>query len=239
MPRHTRLVFPGIPHHVAQRGNRREPIFFEDADRHVYLHWLAEYCSKHRVSILAYCLMRNHVHIVAVPEGSDGLERVLRPLHTRYAQRINRAKQWKGHVLQGRYFSSALDSTHLRAAIRYVERNPVRAQIVSHAEDYPWSSAAAHCGLRSDPLLATRGEWVEQLDSISDWSAWLAEGDEPTALVALRRHVDANLPCGDEAFLRSLERRWQIGEMPKLRPLGRPRKDAEKGAEKGTHPISG
>jgi putative transposase len=223
MPRHARFVFPGIPHHVTQRGNRREEIFFDDTDRRAYLDWLAEYCVKHRVSLLAYCLMRNHVHIVAVPESGDGLERVFRPLHTRYAQRINRAKNWRGHVLQGRYFSSALDGAYFWAAIRYVERNPVRAQIVGRAEDYRWSSAASHCGLSVDPVLAAAGEWVRRLNSIADWSTWLAEGDKPAELDALRRHVDANLPCGSEEFVRNLQDGARVTLL--LRPPGRPRKE--------------
>lgn len=98
MPRLARPVFAGVPHHITQRGNRRENVFFSDADRESYLEWLAEYCAVHGVEVLAYCLMSNHVHLVAVPERGDGLERVLRPLHTRYAQRINRLKRWKVRI---------------------------------------------------------------------------------------------------------------------------------------------
>ena len=126
MPRIARPVFPGIPHHITQRGNRRENVFFSDGDRAAYLSWLANYCAKFAVRVLAYCLMTNHVHIVAIPATGDALENVFRPLHTRYAQRINRSRGWSGHLWQGRYFSSALDESYLWAAIRYVERNPVR-----------------------------------------------------------------------------------------------------------------
>ena len=128
MPRVARAVFADVPHHITQRGNRRENVFFTHQDRTIYLTWLSEYCAKHRVDILAYCLMTNHIHLVAVPSREDGLEVVLRPLHMRYAQRINRRRGWKGHLWQGRFFSSALDDAYLWAAMCYVERNPVRTR---------------------------------------------------------------------------------------------------------------
>lgn len=146
MPRLARTVFAGIPHHITQRGNRRENVFFTDDDRHLYLKWLTEYCERHQVEVLAYCLMTNHVHLVLVPSTETGLQQVLKPLHMRYAQHVNRCRGWKGHVWQGRYFSSPLDESYTWAAIRYVERNPIRARMVRKAERYRWSSAAGHCG---------------------------------------------------------------------------------------------
>ena len=222
MPRLARPVFAGVPHHVTQRGNRRENVFFSDADREAYLEWLSEYGVKHGVEILAYCLMTNHIHVVAVPERGDALERVFRPLHTRYAQRINRLKKWKGHLWQGRFFSSALDETYLWAAIRYVERNPVRARMVRRAENYRWSSAAGHCGERADAVLTQDAGWARQFKSIGDWSKWLAEGDRPEQLEVLRRHVERGLPCGAEGFVRKLER--QVKQLLHPRPRGRPMK---------------
>lgn len=227
MPRIARPVFAGVPHHITQRGNRREDVFFSDADRAAYLAWLGEYGAKHGVRVLAYCLMTNHVHIVAVPEKPDALEKVFRALHTRYAQRVNRAKQWKGHVWQGRFFSSALDETYLWAAIRYVERNPVRARMVRRAENYRWSSAPAHGGLKEDSVLTRDREWWRQVKSVGDWSKWLAQGDRPEQLEILRRHVNQGLPCGAEGFLRRLERR--AGQMLRPRPRGRPKKVEEEG----------
>ena len=98
MPRRARTVFSGVAHHVTQRGNRREDVFFSDEDRLVYLAWLHEYCVIHELEVLAYCLMSNHVHLVAVPASDEGLQRVLKPLHMRYAQRVNRAHDWKGAI---------------------------------------------------------------------------------------------------------------------------------------------
>jgi putative transposase len=176
MPRLARAVFSGIPHHVTQRGNCREDVFFTDDDRRVYLEWLKANCDEHRVAILAYCLMTNHVHLVAVPAGDDGLQRALKPLHMRSALRLNRGRGWQGHVWQGWFFSAPLDGPYPWAALRYVERDPVRARMVRRAENYPWSSAAAHCGRRADAVLTQAPVWRERLAAVADWSAWLAEG---------------------------------------------------------------
>ncbi len=222
MPRLARTVFAGIPHHVTQRGNRRENVFYADEDRLIYLKWLKEYSQKNHLEILAYCLMTNHVHLAVIPKREDGLQAVFKPLHMRYAQRLNREKGWTGHVWQGRYFSSPLDVDYLWATIRYVERNPVRAGMVARAEDYPWSSAAAHCGLKDDEHLCNRKAWQRQLSQITDWSAWLAEADEVTQVEMIRRNVQKGLPCGSERFVAKLEK--ISGRILKFRPQGRPKK---------------
>lgn len=223
MPRAARIVFAGVPHHITQRGNRRGDVFFTDTDRQLYLTWLREYCATHGVAILAYCLMRNHVHLVAVPTTSDSLQAALRPLHTRHAQRINREHDWRGHLWQGRFFSSPLDEVYLWAAIRYVERNPVRAKLVRRAENYPWSSAAAHCRLREDPLLSQKQTWRNELGRVPDWSAWLAEGNEDEELQLLRRNISKGLPCGSARFIRRLEK--MAGRLLSYQPPGRPRRE--------------
>lgn len=123
-----------------------------------------------------------------------------------YAQIVNRAIGWKGHLWQGRFFSSALDEMYLWAAVRYVERNPVRAKIVDRAEDYRWSSAAGHCGLPCDPVLTQDDHWQRQFAGIGDWSVWLAQGEEQASLDTLRRNVQAGIPCGSSSFVEALER---------------------------------
>lgn len=225
MPRLARTVFAGVPHHVTQRGNRREDVFFTDDDRHLYLEWLNEYSERHEVDVLAYCLMTNHIHLVLVPSTGTGLQQVLKPLHMRYAQHVNRHRGWKGHVWQGRYFSSPLDESYTWAAIRYVERNPVRARMVRKAERYLWSSAAGHCGLKDDEVLTKKAKWQKRFDEIEDWSSWLAEGESSEELGNLRRNVDKGLPCGTESFIRKLER--LVGRSLIFKPQGRPRKEAD------------
>ncbi len=225
MPRLPRSVFANLPHHVTQRGNRREVIFFTDEDREIYLIWLKEYSEKHQVEILAYCLMSNHVHLVAVPSSEDGLQRVLKPLHMRYAQRVNRERGWKGHLWQGRFFSSPLDDAYLWAAVRYVERNPVRAGMTRRAENYRWSSAAAHCGKSEDSLIDLESSCSKKFASIEDWSAWLAEGDESEEIQVLRNNIEKGLPCGADSFIKRLSK--LIGRELSYRPQGRPRKIEE------------
>jgi putative transposase len=223
MPRISRAIWPGIPYHVTQRGNRREPVFFAAVDRYSYLKLLSEYAALHSVEVLAYCLMTNHVHLVLVPSTEEGLHRMLRPLHMRYAQRVNRGRGWRGHLWQGRFFSSMLDEPYLWSAIRYVELNPVRAGMVRRAEDYRWSSALAHCSGRHDPCLTTEPSWQARLASIGDWSAWLAAGDQPECLDTLRRNADKGLPCGSDEFVEQLER--LTGHRLRALSRGRPRRE--------------
>lgn len=235
MPRHARTVFADVPHHVTQRGNRRGQVFFTDADRRVYLGWLREYADAVAVDVVAYCLMTNHVHLVLVPPAAQGLYQLLKPLNMRFAQRINRMREWKGHVWQGRFHSSALDETGLLMAVRYVERNPVRAGLVSRAEEYPWSSAGAHCGFRHDPVLTVPSRWQEALRSVGGWSQWIAGSDDSRSQEALRRCTGQNLPCGSPAFIEMLER--NSGRPLRLREPGRPRKgDASLFREAGQEP---
>jgi putative transposase len=165
--------------------------------------------------------MPNHVHLVLVPASEESLPRSLRHVHVRYAQRLNRQRDWKGHLWQGRYFASVLDERHCWAAIRYVERNPVNAGMVPTAEDYPWSSAGAHCGLRKDDLLTTEPHWQRQFEGIGNWSAWLAAGDDARDLDTLRKNATKGLPCGSEEFITKLEsasgRRLRDGRRKKKR----------------------
>ncbi len=221
MPRLARAVFADIPHHITQRGNRREDVFFHDEDCQTYLEWLRYYSQEHGLEILAYCLMTNHIHLVAVPSTEYSLQKALKPLHMRYAQRINKRNRWQGHFWQGRYFSSPMDERYMWATIRYVERNPVRARMVRKAERYPWSSAAAHCGLTEDNVLSTLTKWRKLSDQVDNWSAWLAEGDEGNDLDAIRRNIEKGLPCSSGQFISKLER--LSGRMLQYQPQGRPK----------------
>lgn len=223
MPRLARTVFAGIPHHVTQRGNRREQVFFKDADRQIYLEWLESYAVRYELLILAWCLMTNHDHLLAVPAEPDGLQSVFKPLHTRYAQYIDRESGWSGHLWQGRFFSSPLDEAYLRLCVRYVERNPVRAGMVERAEDYRWSSARGHCGLADDGLVSSLSNHWKSFQGIENWVAWLAEEEDAERLDIVRRNVQTNLPCGSDAFVIGLER--VAGRNLQCRPQGRPRKE--------------
>jgi putative transposase len=170
--RAPRLVLPGIPHHITQRGNRRQRTFFGDADYALYLSLLRHACRKSETLIWAWCLMPNHVHLVLVPSHEDGLRLALAPTHTRYAAEINRREGWGGHLWQSRFASFPMDEAHLYACLRYVELNPVRAGLVARPEDWRWSSARAHLGLAPDG----RHDTAAMRDRIEDWRAFLAAG---------------------------------------------------------------
>lgn len=153
MMRRARIIVPGLPHHVTQRGNRREAIFFEDGDQEIYRDLLGEQLDKARVQAWAYCLMPNHVHLILTPSTADGLGRAVGEAHRRYTGFINARGRWTGQLFQSRFASVAMDETHLMAAVRYVSLNPVRARLVARAEDWPWSSAQAHLAGRDDGLV--------------------------------------------------------------------------------------
>ncbi len=203
MPRRNRLVVPGLPHHVTQKGNLDCDVFEEDGDRRAYLSMLHKYAGRYGLDVWAYCLMTNHVHIVCVPRSEGSLSKTLRDAHTRYATWFNRRRAKSGHLWHNRYYSCVMDESHLWAAVRYVERNPVRAGLVTRAEQYLWSSAAAHCGLNPDPLIQLP---FPIQGRIADWGKWLA--DEDVALSAAVRHGTAGgRPLGGEDFLREIEMR--------------------------------
>ncbi len=202
MPRGARIVLPDIPHHITQRGNRRQPIFYCDADRHAYRDLIALYGRRNGTRCLAWCLMDNHVHLILVPIGEDGLRATLAGAHTAYSQRINRAQGLSGHLFQGRFASYPMDEGHLLVAARYVENNPVKAGLVARAEDWKWSSARAHIGGVDDGLTdrAALGE------HIANWRAMLERGleaaDEVEAVEAASR---SGLPLGEQAWRKELE----------------------------------
>jgi putative transposase len=164
--------------------------------------------------------MTNHIHLVCVPALVDSLSSVLKPVDMRCAQHVNWTHGISGRLWQGRFFSCPLDDEHFWAAIRYVERNPVRARMVRRAEDYAWSSAAAHCGLREDPVLLRLPK--KRPAEAVDWSAWLAEEDETEMLARLRLNTRTGRPGGGKRFAAELEARLGRKLWPK--PIGRPRK---------------
>jgi len=200
MPKIGRVVVPGMPHHVTQRGNRRMEVRLDDQDRNHYLSLVAKYAQRDELAIWAYCLMANHVHFVVVPASAGSLGRTFRDAHRRHAVWMNRKLRQMGHLWQGRFYSSVLDDAHLWVAVRYVERNPVRAGLVERAGDWPWSSAAAHCGWRTDALLSP----VEMPWPVPDWSAYLRE-EEEVDVTEIRDRTAAGKPCGSHSFVEQLE----------------------------------
>ena len=202
MARLARVVVPGYPHHITQRGNRRLPTFYSDADYEAYLALLAEQCAAHGVRIWAWCLMPNHVHLIAVPEWAEGLAPAVGRAHWRYTRHVNFREGWRGHLWQGRFASCPMDAAHTLAAARYVERNPVRAGLVKRAWQWPWSSAAAHVAGTGDALIAPGGPLAAE---VTDWPDFLRTADDEATLETLRRHARTGRPLGDAGFIARLE----------------------------------
>jgi putative transposase len=192
-----------MPHHVTQRGNRRQPVFFSDADYLAYRALLAEGCRAAGVAVWAYCLMPNHVHLILVPKTPDGLRAALGETHRRYTRLVNFREGWRGYLWQGRFASFAMDEAHLLAAVRYVELNPVRAQLAAHPQAWRWSSAAAHLAGCDDALVET----APLLALVGDWAEFLAGGLDPSLQAAIQAGERTGRPLGSAAFVEALEAR--------------------------------
>jgi putative transposase len=204
MARLPRLVLPGIPHHITQRGNRRERTFFEDGDYALYLYLLADGAERAGVEVWSYCLMPNHVHIIAVPRDEDALSRAFRYVHRHYTGYIIARQRWTWHLWQGRFGSVAMDEEHLCHALRYVALNPVRAGLVRRAEDWAWSSTCALMAGADDHVVRT----APALERVGDFAAFLSEEfDEAMTYAALRKAESVGRPIGSVEWLADMEER--------------------------------
>ena len=192
MPRAARLVLPGVPHHVTQRGSRRQPTFFSDDDYALYLNLLRYWCRQAGTAVWAWCLMPNHVHLILVPGHADGLRDALAETHRRYTWQINQREGWTGHLWQSRFASFPMDEAHLHSCLRYVELNPVRAGLVGRPEDWRWSSARVHLGLAADGIT----ELAAARARVDDWRAMLEAGLDAQEHEAIRARERNGLALG-------------------------------------------
>lgn len=220
MPRIARVCAVGYPHHITQRGNNKERAFFDEEDKHFYLETLRRYRDRYKIKILAYCLMGNHVHILAVPEEEKSLAGGIGGTSLLYTQHINRKYNRSGRLWQNRFFSSIIEKgPYLWAVMRYIDLNPVRAKIVKRAEDYRWSSARAHILGIKDNVLS--GEYWFNKEEIRSYKEFLrrdaAETDE-----RIRRATSTGRPLGSDEFIKKLERITKRDLFP--RKGGRPKK---------------
>jgi len=224
----ARVVIADVAHHVTQRGNGRQFILAGDAERWVYLDLLRQALREQPLSVLGYCLMSNHVHVVAIPQRAEVLAETFQHVHGRYAAYWNVAHSTSGHVWQGRFYSCPMDPGHLWTALRYAELNPVRAGIVAEAAAWPWSSAAAHCGTADpDPCLdmsAWRRQWSE-----ASWRKFLEQGEAESELRALRQCTHSGRPLGPAEFTEALEQHTHRRLTPSKG--GRPRTAGSPGAQ--------
>ena len=220
MPRIARVSAAGYPHHITQRGNNKDEAFFDDEDRRYYLNVLKRYKDKHKMKILAYCLMGNHVHVLAVPEKETTLARGIGGTNLLYTQYINRKYNRSGRLWQNRFFSSVVEEEpYLWAVMRYIEQNPVRAKLVKRTEDYEWSSARAHVSGIKDEVLSSES-WFNEKEIKSYREFIREEASEINA--AIRRATSTGRPLGREGFMKKLERILKRELFPKKG--GRPKK---------------
>lgn len=201
MARIARIIAASIPHHVTQRGNRRMTTFFRDEDYQAYISLMAEWCRNCGIEVWAYCLMPNHVHLIAVPESADALRRGIGEAHRRYSRLINFREKWKGHLWQGRFASFPMDETYLLGTARYVEMNPVTASLVTDAASWPWSSARAHLAGADDELVKVK----PLLELTGDWKLFLTGKTTEEELNEIRKHERTGRPLGTESFIEHLE----------------------------------
>jgi len=220
MARLPRVVVVDVAHHVTQRGNGRHFILKSDSERMVYLDLLRQAVREHELSVVGYCLMSNHVHVVVIPRRQEALAEAFHHVHGRFASYWNVSHASSGHVWQGRFYSCPMDPGHLWTALRYAELNPVRAGRVAEAAAWPWSSAAAHCGT-ADPdacleMSAWRKAWPE-----ASWKSFLQQGETESELFAIRRATHTGRPLGEAEFVQTLE----LKTLRRLTPQkgGRPR----------------
>ena len=218
MARLARVVIPGLPHHVTQRGNHREAVFFSDDDYRAYLELISKAAKASGTEVWAYCLMPNHVHFIMTPSHTDGLRATFAEAHRRYSARIHARLKLTGHLWQGRFSSTAMDERHLIAAARYVAMNPVAAGITRRARDWPWSSAAAHLAGADDAVVTV----APLLSRIADFAGMLAGAEDEAAVRALLSSRTTGRPVGAAEWIKALEAQTQRSLAPAKRgPKGK------------------
>jgi len=228
MPRRARMYLPGMPYHVVQRGNNREACFYDEMDYRYYLQTLKKQADKYRCRLHAYVLMTNHVHLLLTPEEEDSAALMMKQLGQRYVQYINRTYRRSGTLWEGRFKSClAQDETYVLTCHRYIELNPVRANMVDHPRDYTWSSYRAHAEGRHNPLLTPHPEYQQlgQTDSERQtaYRSLFKAHLDPDTLKTIRTATNGNYVLGDNRFqehiARMLNRRVTPGKS------GRPTKE--------------
>ncbi len=202
MARMARVVVPGVPHHISQRGNRRQRTFFRQGDYALYLSLMAEACREHGVEVWAYCLMPNHAHLVAVPCSEESLRRAIGNAHRRYTRTINAREGWSGYLWQGRFGSCAMDELHLGRAVRYIELNPVRTGLVKNSAEWAYSSYRAHLQGKDDALVTVR----PMLARVDNWADFMKVELDEDSIESLRLHSRTGRPLGSNDFVDHLER---------------------------------
>lgn len=223
MPRIARIIAPNYPHHITQRGNNRADVFFDDEDKATYFSFLKAYCEKWNVEIWAYCLMTNHLHLLAIPAAEGSLSRCIGTANLLYTQHVNRKYKRSGRLWQNRFFSTIVDTEfYLRAVVRYIEQNPVKSALVTRPEDYPWSSCRVNISGQGDGLVTGRA-WLDEKDREA-YRIFLIQQD-PQMDKKIRMSTSTGRPLGNKDFIGALEN--ELGRKILPGKAGRPRKSAD------------
>ncbi|HEC13755.1 MAG TPA: transposase [Acidiferrobacteraceae bacterium] len=225
MPRKPRFFLPDIPAHIAQRGHSREPVFFEDSDYRVYLDWVAEAANRYRCAVHAYVLMTNHVHILATPQDKHGISLMMQYIGRHYVPYINHSYGTSGSIWEGRYKASLVsDDQYLLACMRYIELNPVRANMIDLPAHYRWSSYRANAQGKVDELITTHPLYLSLGRTVSSrleaYRALFKAHIETSELKAIRVAWQTGTPLGNDYFREKIERKLmcKVGQARRGRP---------------------
>lgn len=221
MPRIGRVIVVGLAHHITQRGNYRQKVFEKREDYIKYINWINEYSKKYGIQIQAYCLMNNHVHFIAIPNNKDSISKTFDYTHMRYSQYKNIEKKASGHLWQGRFYSCVLDERHEIEAMRYIERNPVRAKLVKKAWEWEWTSAGEHIGSSESHIQIIKDK-ESLIMNKKEWKEFLCEKDQDEFIKEIRQKTSTGRPLGDESFIEKLEKEFEKRLV--ALPWGRPKK---------------
>lgn len=234
MPRRARLKVAGLPLHLIQRGNNRSACFYADEDYALYLHHLEELSRKFRCAVHAYVLMTNHVHLLLTPLRKDGPSLLMKHLGQRYVQYINKTYRRSGTLWEGRFRSSIVqEQGYLLRCYRYIELNPVRADMVRHPRDYQWSSYSANGEGEPSRLLTPHEEYLalggHENERRAAYQALFRSELDPKQLKEIRTAVNGGFALGNERF--KAEIAAMLGRRVEPGLSGRPRKKKERSTE--------
>jgi putative transposase len=230
MSRRPRFALTDFPLHIVQRGNDRQPCFFDDRDYRVYLYALGAAASHYGVLVHAYVLMTNHVHLLLTPQAVGAVSRLMQSLGARYVWHVNSTRKRTGTLWEGRYKACLVArDAHVLAACRYIDLNPVRAGIARTPGEYPWSSYGRLSGLREDALVTPHPSLAQLGSPDGDaYARWCAQQVRDDELARIRKATECELAFGTADFRREIEART-MRPVASRRP-GRPRRTTGVGA---------
>jgi putative transposase len=221
MTRTARVIVVDYPHHVTQRGNNQQTVFFDDSDRKEYLALIKKYSQEYDLSVLSYCLMPNHVHFIAIPHNEFSLSKTFSSVNAGYSRYANKKEVRSGHLWQCRFYSCVLDESHLIMAARYIENNPVRAKLVRKAWDWKWSSANFNIGNIKEDLIINKS-LLEYINSTpTEWKTLLEEKENMEKIEQIRKKTKAGLPLVKGELISDLEKK--LNRELQTKSPGRPR----------------